>query len=346
MSRAVRFSEFGPPEVLKTESVERPAVAPGAFLIRNESIGVNFIDIYFRTGLYPAELPNGLGVEGAGVIEEVGENTTHPQGLKPGDRVAYISPGPRLPGSASYAEYSSVPAASVVRLPEGVSAQQGAAVLLQGLTAKSMIEVTTDVKKGARGPRRGVALRGDWVLIHAAAGGTGQLLVQIAHQLGARVIATVSTEEKAAIARSLGAEEVILYGRPGIDVAVEVQRITGGKGAYAAFDGVGQTTFEASLASLGYLGWLVSFGNASGKVPPVDLLRLSDKGIRLLRPSLFSTLKSRDGLFLELAEKLLADVASGAVKQGVHKEYPLEEAGQAHIDLESRGTTGKLLLKP
>lgn len=303
-------------------------------LVRNEAIGVNFIDTYFRTGLYPAGLPNSLGVEGAGVVEEVGPNTAHPQGLKRGDRVAYISPGPRSPQSCSYAEFSAVPADSVVKLPGGVTCYQGAATILQGLTALSMAETCAGVQPG------------DWVLIHAAAGGTGQLLAQVCRQLGARVIGTTSTEAKAAVAREAGCEAVLLYSKPGVDIPLEVSRLTGGQGCRVVFDGVGAATFDLSLNCLGYLGWLLSFGNASGKVPPVDLLKLSDKGVRLMRPSLFTTLKSKEGLFMELATRLMDGVAAGKIKQQIYRVYPLEAAGDAHRALEGRATTGKVLLRP
>lgn len=329
--KAVTFDAPGGVEVLKLVEVERPSPGEGQVLVANEYIGVNFIDTYFRSGLYPrTSFPSGLGEEGAGVVEAVGPGV---EGLSMGDRVGYTTRSQQLGGS--YADCTLVAAPLVTKLPESVSTHDAAAILLQGLTAMSQatVAVSNEIKQG------------DWVLVHAAAGGTGQLLVQICSRLlGARVIGTTSTAEKAEVAKGCGAQEVALYTQE--DVVQRVQQLTAGKGVKVVFDGVGKDTFDASLKCLTNLGWMISFGNASGKPDPLDVLRLGEKSVRLMRPSLFSTLASDPGLGRKLTQQLLELVAQGVVKPQVHKVYPLSRAADAQTDLAGRKTTGKLLLRP
>jgi len=324
--KAVRVHNPGGSEVLSYEEVDKPTPGDGFLLVKNEYIGVNYIDTYFRTGLYPLPPPFGLGVEGAGVVEAVGPGV---QGFASGDIVGYIT---RPVLGPSYAAYTTVRSDLAVKLPDGINTQTAAAVLLQGLTALSMVKITCEVQKG------------DWVLVHAAAGGTGQLLVRLCDHIGAHVIGTVSTPQKAEVAKKCGCEEVILYTQE--DVLKKVLGLTGGKGVKFVYDGVGKSTFDTSLKCLDALGWLISFGNASGKPEPFDVLRLGDKSLRLMRPSLFSTLAARPGLTAELSAELLSLIRQGVVVPEIHKVYTLSEAKAAHDDLEGRKTTGKLLLKP
>ena len=287
------------------------------------AIGVNYIDTYHRTGLYAVPLPYVPGSEGAGVIEQIGEGVT---GFEKGQRVAYVM----QPGS--YAEYIAVSADKLIPIPAGISDQQAAAVLLQGMTAQYLAYTTYPIRPG------------DTVLIHAGAGGVGLLLTQMARMRGARVITTVSTEEKAQLSRQNGADDVILYTQT--DFADEVRKLTGGQGVHAVYDSVGQSTFAGSLDSLKPLGTLVSFGNASGAVPPFAPALLAAKGSLLFtRPSLAHYILTRAAL-LERAGMVFNQVVSGALTVHVHATYPLADAAQAHRDLESRGTTGKLLLIP
>jgi NADPH2:quinone reductase len=284
---------------------------------------VNFIDVYFRTGLYKADTPFIPGMEGAGVVEAVGEGVT---GVSPGDRVAYAM------HRGSYAQFACVPAWQLVPLANELSFEQAAAAMLQGMTAHYLTHSTYPLKKG------------DTAIVHAAAGGVGQILIQMAKMLGARVIGTTSTAEKAEKAKAAGADEVILYTEQ--DFAAEARRLTGGKGVDVVYDSVGASTFEKSIDSLRPRGMMVTYGNASGPVPPVAPLLLNQKGsLFLTRPTLAHYCADRDEL-LWRAGDVLNWVRSGALTLQIEKSYPLKDAAQAHIDLESRRTAGKLLLIP
>ncbi|WP_077923960.1 quinone oxidoreductase [Spirosoma sp. 209] len=321
--RAIQFSQTGGPDVLTLVDRPTPTPGPGEALIRLTAIGINYIDTYHRTGLYPVPLPYIPGSEGAGVIEAVGEGVTD---LSVGQRVAYsMAPG-------SYAEYVVVAADKLVPVPDEITDQQAAAVLLQGMTAHYLAFTTYPIRPG------------DTVLVHAGAGGVGLLLTQIARMRGARVITTVSTEEKAELSRQNGADEVILYTQT--DFTAEVRRLTGGQGVHAVYDSVGKSTFEGSLDSLRPLGTMVSFGNASGAVPPFAPAILNTKGsLMFTRPSLGHYILTRAAL-LERATAVLNWVRSGQLNVRIQPPYALADAAQAHRDLEGRGTTGKLLLLP
>lgn len=300
-----------------------PTPKAGDVLIRLTAIGVNYIDTYHRSGLYAVPLPFVPGTEGAGIIEQLGEGVT---GLAVGQRVAHATL------SGSYAEYAVVPAEKLVPIADGVTDQQAAAALLQGMTAQYLAYTTYPIQPG------------DTVLIHAGAGGVGLLLTQMARRRGARVITTVSTEEKAQLSRENGADEVILYTQT--DFTAEVKRLTGGQGVHAVYDSVGQKTFEGSLNSLKPLGTMVSFGNASGAVPPFAPAILAAKGsLMFTRPSLGHYTLTRSAL-LERAGAVFNWIASGELKLLIQPPYALADAPQAHRDLESRSTTGKLLLVP
>ena len=289
--------------------------------MRLAASGVNFIDIYFRTGLYKADAPIALGSEGAGTVEAVGEGVTE---VAPGDRVAYTMT------RGSYAEYAVVPAASLVKIPAHVDFQTAAAAMLQGMTAHYLTHSTFPLKAG------------DTCLVHAAAGGTGALIVQMAKNLGARVFGTVSTSEKARIAREAGADEVILYTEQEFDV--EARRLTGGRGVDVVYDSVGKTTFEKSLNSLRPRGTLALFGQSSGSVPPFDPTVLNTKGaLYLTRPSLGHYLLTREELLWRAGE-LLGAIDAGKLRLRIDRTYPLADAAAAHRDLESRKTMGKLVL--
>ena len=321
--RAIQILENGGPEVLRFNEVADPVPAAGEALIRVEAAGVNFIDTYFREGRYPAKLPYTLGQEAAGEVVAVGEGVAD---FKAGDRVAWCG----IPGT--YATLAVAPAARLVKIPEGVSTQQAAAVLLQGMTAHYLLHSTYPVQAG------------ETILIHAGAGGTGLLLIQMAKRLHARVITTVSTDEKAALAREAGADEVILYTRE--DLVQRVKEITNGVGLPVVYDSVGKSTFDASLQCLKPRGLMVLFGGASGAVPPFDLIRLSTLGsLYVTRPTLKDYIATRADL-----EQRAADVfgllAQGALKVRMAHTYRLEDAAQAHRELEGRKTTGKLLLLP
>ncbi len=321
--RAIQILENGGPEVLRFNDVADPKPVAGEALIRVEACGVNFIDTYFREGRYPAKLPYTLGQEAAGVIVAIGEGVSD---LKPGDRVAWCG----VPGT--YATLAVAPAARLVKIPEGVTTRQAAAVLLQGMTAHYLLQSTFPV------------LAGETILIHAGAGGTGLLLIQLAKRLGAKVITTVSTEEKAALGREAGADDVILYMQE--DLVKRVKEITNGVGLPVVYDSVGKSTFELSLQCLKPRGMLVLFGGASGAVPPFDLIRLSTMGsLYVTRPTLRDYIATREDL-LERADDILGLVAEGGLKVRVAHTYRLEDAAQAHRDLEGRHTTGKLLLLP
>jgi NADPH2:quinone reductase len=321
--KAIVMSSFGGPEVLNYMETEKPSIKPNEALIRLEAIGVNFIDVYHRTGLYPLQLPATPGMEGAGVVEEVGSDVTE---VKAGDRVAYaMTPG-------AYAEYAAVPAWRLVAIPEGLDSREAAAAMLQGMTAHYLVTSTYALKAGQT------------ALVHAAAGGVGLLLVQAARKMGARVIGTVSTEEKARLAREAGADEVILYTQQ--DFEQETRRITEGRGVEVVYDSVGKDTFMKSLSSLAPRGMLALFGQSSGTVPPFDLSLLGQKGsLFVTRPSLAQYAATREELTWRAGE-VLGWIKSGEMKLRIEKAFPLAEASEAHRQLEGRKTTGKLLLIP
>lgn len=321
--RAALIRAHGGPEAIEIAELPDPEPGPGQVLVDVAAAGVNFVDVYHRTGAYPNELPLRLGTEAAGTVAALGAGVT---GLAPGDRVAWaMRPG-------AYATRAVIAADVAVPVPDGVTDEVAAAVLLQGMTAQYLTTSTYPVRSG------------DTVLVHAAAGGTGALIVQLAVRRGATVIATTSTEEKAALAREAGASEVIRYDRA--DVAAEVARITGGAGVAAVYDGVGASTFDASLASLRPRGYLVLFGSASGPVPPVDPRRLQAAGsVFLTRPTLAHYIATRAEL-LERSTAVFDAVASGELKVRIGGRYPLDGVAQSHTDLESRRTTGKLVIIP
>jgi NADPH2:quinone reductase len=321
--QAIQILKTGGPEVLTFTTLPDPVPAPGEALIRIEACGVNFIDTYFREGRYPAELPYTLGQEAAGTIVSVGSDV---QDFAPGDRVAWCG----VPGT--YATFAVAPAARLIKIPDGISTQQAAAAILQGMTAHYLVHTTF------------VPQHGDMVLIHAGAGGTGLLLIQMAKRLGAHVITTVSTEEKAALAREAGADDVILYTQE--DVVARVHQITGHERLPVVYDSVGKTTFEQSLQCLCPRGLLVLFGGASGAVPPFDLIRLTSMGsLYITRPTLKDYVASREELE-QRARDVFRWVADGTLKLRIVHTYPLAEAAQAHRALEGRHTTGKVLLIP
>jgi NADPH:quinone reductase len=321
--KAIRVHAPGGPEAMRLEEMARPEPKAGEALVRIEAAGVNFIDVYMRTGQYKAALPITLGQEAAGTVEAVGPGVSE---VAPGDRVAYCS----VPGA--YAEYASVPVGRLVALPDGVTARQGAAAMLQGMTAHYLTHGTYPLNGG------------ETCLVHAAAGGVGLFLCQIAKKRGARVIGTVSTEEKAARARKAGADEVILYTRT--DFLAEVKRLTGGRGVQVVYESVGKATFDKSLGCLAPRGFLVLFGQSSGPVAPVDPQVLNQKGsLYLTRPTLVHYIASREEL-LERAGAVLQWIAEGSLEVTIDRELPLEEAPEAHRLLESRQTFGKLLLLP
>ncbi|MBC7166153.1 quinone oxidoreductase [Phenylobacterium sp.] len=322
--RAIRIESVGGPEVLRLVEVETPQPGPGEILVRNQAIGLNFIDTYHRSGLYPVKLPSGLGMEGAGLVEAVGEGVTR---FSAGDLAAYAS-GP----IGAYAEFHVVKADRAVKPPAGVGADVAAAALLKGMTAEFLL-------------RRCYPLTaGQTILVHAAAGGVGSILVQWAKAIGATVIGTAGSEEKAARARELGADHVILYRHE--DVAAKVREITGGAGVPVAYDSVGAATFEGTLASLARRGLFVSFGNASGPAPPVEPGRLSRMGsLFLTRPTLFDYVATVEELD-ESARALFDVIAKGQVRIDIGQTFPLVEARRAHEALEGRATVGASLLVP
>jgi NADPH2:quinone reductase len=321
--KAIQVKQPGGPEAM--ELVELPVPEPKAneAVVKLAASGVNFIDVYFREGRYKSALPFVLGQEGAGVVTAVGADV---KSVKTGDRVAWTG----LQGS--YAEYAAVAADRLVLIPKGVSDEQAAAAMLQGMTAHYLSHDTYPLK------------RGQTALVHAAAGGVGLLLTQMAHNIGARVIATVSTEEKAKLAREAGADEIILYTQA--DFEAETKRLTGDKGVDVVYDSVGKTTFDKGLNILRPRGMMVLFGGSSGAVPPVDLIVLSQKGsLYVTRPTLFAYIASRDEL-VERSGAVFGMMAMGKLKLRIEHTYPLAEAQRAHRDLEGRKTTGKLLLIP
>ncbi len=324
MPIAIRFHRTGGPEVLQVEDIPAGAPGPGQVRVRHTAVGVNFIDTYHRSGLYPLTLPSGLGSEAAGVVEEVGPGVTH---VAAGDRVAYAGGAP-----GSYSQIRVMAADRLLRLPTGIGDRQAAAMMLKGMTVRYLVKKTYAVKAG------------ETVLVHAAAGGVGLIACQWLKAIGATVIGTVGTDEKAALARSAGCEHPIVYTRE--DFVARVKEITGGKGVPVVYDPVGKTTFAGSLECLRPRGLMVSFGNASGAVPPVDLIQLSTRGsLYLTRPTLVHYTATRTELE-ETAADLFQIVSSGKVKVEPSATYPLAEAARAHRDLESRKTTGSLLLLP
>jgi len=321
--KAIQVKETGGPEKMELVDLPQPVPGPGQALVKIAASGVNFIDVYFRTGVYKAEFPATLGSEAAGTVESVGPGVTE---AAPGDRVAYAM------ARGSYADYAAVPAAQLVKIPAGIGFQTAAAAMLQGMTAHYLTHSTFPLKSG------------DTCLVHAAAGGAGLLLVQMARRIGARVFGTVSTEAKAQLAKQAGADEVILYTHQ--DFEAEVKRLSGGRGVDVVYDSVGATTFAKSLNSLRPRGMLVLFGQSSGPVPPFDPSILNAKGsLFLTRPSLAHHVLTREEL-LWRAGDVLGWVSSGELKIRVDRAYPLSAAAQAHRDLEGRHTAGKLLLIP
>jgi len=321
--KAIQISEAGGPDVLKLVELPIPEPGPGQVLLRVEATGVNFVEVYFRKGIYKAAFPLIPGSEAAGTIEELGPGVT---GFAAGDAVVSTSV------MGSYAEYALVPAAQLVKVPAGLSMESAAAVLLQGMTAHYLAFSTYPLKAG------------DTALVHAGAGGVGLLLTQIAKRIGARVITTVSTAAKAELSREAGASDVILYTEQ--DFEVEVKRLTGGKGVDVVYDSVGKTTFDKSLNCLHPRGMVALFGASSGPVPPFDLQQLNSKGsLYVTRPSMWHYIATRAELEWRSGD-VLNWAAKGELKLRMEHTYQLAEAAQAHIDLEARKTTGKVLLAP
>lgn len=323
MSYAIRIHENGGPEKMRWEQVDIGKPGPGLVLVRNTAIGVNFIDTYHRSGLYPVPLPATLGMEGAGVVEAVGPKVKE---FKVGDRVAYAQP------IGAYAEVLLRPAERMVKIPSGVDDKIAAAIMLKGMTAHYLIRRTYKVK------------RGDTILVHAAVGGVGQILCQWAKYLGATVIGTVGNDEKAKLAKKLGCQHVIVTSKE--KISERLKQITKSRGVPVVYDGVGKDTFMESLDCLAPLGLMVSYGNASGAVPPVNISILSQKGsLFLTRPTLITYVAKRDDL-LQSARALFAVVKKGVVKIAINQIYPLKDAAQAHRELEARRTTGSTILLP
>jgi len=321
--KAIRVHSPGGAEALRYEDVPQPSPGTGQVLVRIEAAGVNFVDVYQRTGLYKVPLPFTLGQEAAGVVTALGSGVSE---VKVGDRVAYTHV------MGAYAEYAVVPADRIVVLPEGVSTKQGAAAMLQGMTAHYLASATYPLQ------------RGDVCLVHAAAGGVGLLLCQIAKLRGARVIGTVSTSSKATLAREAGADDVILYTEQ--DFEVEVKRLIHGAGLQVVYDSVGKTTFDKGLNCLARRGMMVLYGQSSGPIGSFDPLLLSQKGsLFLTRPTLADYIVTRAEL-LERAGEVLGWLKSGKLKLRIDHEFPLAQAAEAHRALEGRKTTGKLLLLP
>ncbi|MGC3996781.1 MAG: quinone oxidoreductase [Anaeromyxobacter sp.] len=324
MPSAIRIHQHGGPEVLRLEDLPAGEPGPGEVRVRHEAVGVNFVDVYHRTGLYPMATPHGLGVEAAGRVEAVGAGVA---GLSPGDRVAYLAPAP-----GAYAEARVVPADRLLKLPEGVTAEVAAAALVKGLTVHALIRRAYPVQPG------------DTVLWHAAAGGVGLLAVQWLKALGATVIGTVGSDQKAEVARAHGCDHVVVYTRD--DFVARVKALTGGAGVPVVYDSVGKSTFERSLDCLRPLGMMVSFGNASGPAPAIEPVVLSRKGsLFLTRPSVFHYVAGRADLERGGGE-LLPMLADGRLRVQVGGRWPLGQAAEAHRALEARATTGSLLLLP
>jgi NADPH2:quinone reductase len=326
--RAIQIAHTGGPEVMALRDLPTPEPGSGQALVRIEACGVNFIDVYQREGRYPVQLPFIPGQEAAGTVASLGpaEPGAARFGFKVGDRVAWANV------LGSYAEFAVVPLSRLIAVPEGVTARQAAGAMLQGMTAHYLAHATYPIQPD------------DAVLIHAGAGGVGLLLTQMAKRLGARVFSTVSTDEKAALARQAGADETILYTRE--DFTARVRELTGGRGLPVVYDSVGKTTFDGSLACLRPRGMLVLFGGSSGAVPPFDLIRLSTMGsLYVTRPTLKNYTATREELE-QRAGDVLRWVADGTLKLRLEHTYPLADAAEAHRDLEARKTTGKVLLIP
>jgi NADPH2:quinone reductase len=321
--KAIRVLETGGPEKLIYDDVQVPSPGPGEALVKVQAIGLNFIDIYFRTGLYKSPLPFIPGQEAAGIVDSVGSDVGT---VQPGDRVAYSGT------MGAYAEYAIVNAARLIKLPDALTFEISAAVMLQGMTAHYLTYSTFPLRKG------------ETVLLHAAAGGVGLLLIQVAKNIGAKVIGTVSTEEKAALAKEAGADHVILYTQ--MDFEQEVKKITAGAGVDVVYDSVGRTTFEKSLNCLRRRGMMVLFGQSSGPVPPFELNLLNPKGsLYITRPGLPHYTATREEL-LWRAGDVLGWVADKRLKVRVDRVYPLQEAAKAQQALEQRKTSGKIILQP
>ena len=325
MPKVIRIYETGGPEVLRFEDFDPGKPQRGEALVRHEAVGLNFIDVYHRNGLYPLpSLPAVIGMEGAGVVEQIGEGVTE---VAVGDRVAYAGVPP-----GAYAEVRRIPAERLVKLPDGIATRQAAAMMLQGMTARYLLRGCYNVSPG------------DTILIHAAGGGVGSIVCQWAKHLGATVIGTVGSDKKAELARKNGCDHAIIYTRE--DFAQRVGEITAGRGVDVVYDSVGKTTFEKSLSCLRPMGMMVSFGQSSGSVPPFDLGVLSARGsLFLTRPSLMTYTARREDL-LAHARDLFEVVEKGVVKIVVHQTYPLAETARAHQDLEARKTTGSSILLP
>ncbi len=321
--KAIRIHETGSPDVMRWEDVELPDPGPGQVLVRNTAVGLNYIDTYHRSGLYPMPLPLTLGMEGAGVVEAVGPKVRE---FKKGDRVAYAAP------IGSYAERCLRPADRLVKIPSGVEDKLAAAIMLKGMTSWYLCRRTYKVKKG------------DTVVVHAAAGGVGQILAQWCKALGATVIGTVGSDEKVPIARKCGCKHVIVLGKE--KLPDRVKEITKGKGVPVVYDGIGKDTWSDSLDCLAPLGLMVSYGNASGPVPPVNLGILGPKGsLYVTRPTLMTYTAKREDL-VKAAKDLFTVIKSGKVQISINQTYPLSQAAQAHRDLEGRKTTGSTVLLP
>ena len=324
MAKAIRFARTGGPEVLDYVEVEVGDPGPGEARVRNHAVGVNFIDVYFRTGLYPLQLPSGLGQEGAGVVEAVGPGVTH---VGPGDRVAYAARP-----NGSYSQVRVMPADILVRLPDAISFETGAAAMLQGLTVQYLLKQTYAVQPG------------ETILFHAAAGGVGLIACQWARALGVNLIGTAGSNEKAELAKAHGAAHVINYNTE--DVVQRVLDITGGARLPVVYDSVGKDTFARSLDCLRPRGLMVSFGNSSGAVPPFSLSELASRGsLYITRPTLGNYVSDRASLEA-MAADLFQVIESGQVKIEINQRFPLADAGRAHAELEARRTTGKTILLP
>jgi NADPH:quinone reductase len=324
MSKAIRIEKTGGPEVMQWVDVEVGAPGEGQVRLKQTACGLNYIDVYFRTGLYPQPLPAGLGMEAAGEVTEVGPGVS---GLKVGDRVAYVA---RPPGA--YAQERVLRADQVIRLPDAIADEAAASIMLQGLTAQYLLRRTYRVKAG------------DTILIQAAAGGVGLLVCQWAKALGATVIGTVSSDEKAQIAKAHGCDHAIIYTRE--DFTARVREITNGAGVPVVYDSIGKDTFTKSLDCLAPLGLFVSFGNASGPLPPIDSSEFAGRGsLFFTRPTLFTYIAKRSD-YESMAAELFEVVASGKVKTSINQRYALKDVGQAHADLEGRRTTGSTILIP
>jgi NADPH:quinone reductase len=325
LPKAIRIYEQGPPEVMKWEDVELPPPGAGEVRMRHEVAGLNYIDTYHRSGVYKMPLPTGIGSEAAGVVEAVGDGVSE---FKPGDRVCYASGTPLQP-VASYSEARNIPAARLVKIPDGINSDTVAAMMLKGMTVSYLIKRTYPVKSG------------ETVVFHAAAGGVGLIACQWLKALGVTTIATAGSDEKCELAKAHGAHYCINYKKE--DFAARVKEITGGKGVPVVFDGVGKDTFDKSLECLSMYGMMVSFGNASGSVPPVNIAAQLKGHLYLTRPSLQPYTAARQDL-LTLASDLFDVVKAGKVKIDINQRYPVKDAVQAHKDLESRKTTGSTVL--